>query len=398
MPLPPAGSPRVLIVTPEIAYLPEGIAANASKIRIGTGPPAEKAATLVSALFMHGVDVHVALPDFRRLFHTRCHRTRVAESRQHLSACENRVHLAEDRHLFYWKPHVHCDANDAITIALAFQREVINHIVPLVQPDLIHCMGWMTGLIPAMARERDIPCLFSIPNLDTVKACLNTIEDRGIDAAGFWHHLYYERYPSDYETTRESIPVDFMASGIWASDCVGMDSPVSLRDIVAGRSTFLDDGLRRVLSQKWEAGNAIDMGSPPAALLRAAHNGDGFLFDDAHPEGWATDAARAPVFYPLPVTEQYRRRHRIMSESALAATQHAAPDRYMKHYEKMLRRPLRPSGQAVINQMPSSQSQPRIAPSILFGRRPSPHDRGIPSGSQFVDGENEQPAVSSLRL
>jgi glycogen synthase len=338
MPSASAGSPRVLIVAPEIAYLPEGIAADAGEI--GTGPPAEKAATLVSALFRRGVDVHVALPDFRRGFHTRCRCTRAGESRQRLSVCENRVHLAEDRHLFYWKPNVYRNAGDVITIALAFQREVINHIVPLVQPDLIHCMGWMTGLIPAMARERGIPCLFSIPNLNTGKACLSTIEDRGIDAAGFWHHLYYERYPSDYETTRESIPVDFMASGIWASDCVGVDSPVSLRDIVAGRSPFLDDGLRRVLSQKWEAGNAIDMGSPPAALLRAAHNGDGFLFDDAHQEGWPKDVHRAPAFYPLPVTEQYHRMHRDMSESALAATQHAAPDRYMQRYEKMLRRPL----------------------------------------------------------
>jgi hypothetical protein len=131
-----------------------------------------------------------------------------------------------------------------------------------------------------------------------------------------------------------------MASGIWASDCVGMDSPVSLRDIVAGRSTLLDDDLRRVLSQKWEAGNAIDMVSPPAALLRAAHNGDGFPLDDAHPEGWPTDVTRATVFYPLPLTEQYRGMHRIMSESALAATQNAAPDRYRERYEKMLRRPL----------------------------------------------------------
>ena len=371
MPLAPAGSPRVLIVTPEIAYLPEGIAANASEIRIGTGPPAEKAATLVSALFRRGVDVHVALPDFRRWFHSRCRCTPAGESGQRLSVCENRVHLAEDRHLFYWKPDANRDANDAITIALAFQREVINHIVPLVQPDLIHCMGWMTGLLPAMARERDIPCLFSIPNLDTGKACLSAIEDRGIDAAGFWHHLYYERYPSDYETTRESIPVDFMASGIWASDCVGMDSPVALRDIVAGRSTFLDDGLRRVLSQKWEAGNAIDMGSPPAALLRAAYNGDGFLFNDAHPEGRPTDEARAPVFYPLPVTEEYRRMHRIMSESALAATQQAAPDRYMQRYEKMLRRPLQHEGQAIFNQAASSRSLPCQAPSTQFERQRS---------------------------
>jgi glycogen synthase len=371
MPLPPAGSPRVLIVTPEIAYLPEGIAANASEIRIGTGPPAEKAATLVSAMFRRGVDVHVALPDFRRWFHTRSCCTRAGESGQRLSVCENRVHLAEDRHLFYWKPNVYRNANDAITIALAFQREVINHIVPLVQPDLIHCMGWMTGLIPAMARERGIPCLFSIPKLDTGKACLSAIEDRGIDAAGFWHHLYYERYPSDYETTRESIPVDFMASGIWASDCVGMDSPVSLRDIVAGRSPFLDDGLRRVLSQKWEAGNAIDMASPPAALLRAAHNGDGFLFDDAHPEGWPKDVPRAHAFYPLPVTEQYHRMQRAMSESALAATQHAAPDRYMQRYEKMLRRPLRHEGHAIFNQTAPLRSQPGQAPSTLFERQRS---------------------------
>jgi len=211
----------------------------------------------------------------------------------------------------------------------------------MVQPDLIHGMGWMTGLIPAMARERGIPCLFSIQNLDTGKAYLSTIEDRGIDAAGFWNHLYYEQYPSDYETTRDSIAVDFMASGILASDCAGMDSPVSLRDMLAGRSVFLDDGLRQILSQKWEAGNAMDMGAPHAGLLRATHNDDGFLVDGAHSAGCPMGAHRARVFYPLPVTAQYRRMHRIMSESTLAATQQAAPNRYTKRYEKMLRRPLR---------------------------------------------------------
>ncbi len=339
MPLPPGGSPRILLVTPEIAYLPEGISANAQQVSIRTGPPAERAAALVRALFQNGVDVHVALPDFRRLFRTRSRGTRAGESRQRLSVCKERVHLAQDRHLFYWKPQASCHMADAITIALAFQREVINHIVPIVQPDLIHCMGWMTGLIPAMAHERDIPCLFSIQNFDTGKACLNTIEDRGIDAAGFWKHFYYERYPSDYETTRESNPVDFMASGILASDCVSVDSPVSLRNIVAGRSAFLDDGLRRILIQKWEAGNAIDMGCPPASLLQAAHNGDGFLFDDAHPEEVNSVMHRARAFYPLMVKENHRQIHRIMTESTLAATQHAAPDRYMKRYAKMLHQP-----------------------------------------------------------
>jgi len=339
MPLPPGGSPRILLVTPEIAYLPEGIAANAYQVSIGTGPLAERAAALVRALFQNGVDVHVALPDFRRLFRTPSRCSLAGESRQRLSVGQERVHLAQDRHIFYWKPQASRQMKDAITIALAFQREVINHIVPMVQPDLIHCMGWMTGLVPAMARQRDISCLFSIQNFDTGKACLDTIEDRGIDAAGFWNHLYYERYPSDYETTRESIPVDFMASGILASDCLSVDSPVSLRDIVAGRSAFLDDGLRRVLIQKWEAGNAIDMGCPPASLLQAAHSGDGFLFDDAHPAEVNRVMHRARAFYPLLVKENHRQMHRIMTESTLAATQHAAPDRYMKRYGKMLRQP-----------------------------------------------------------
>jgi Starch synthase catalytic domain len=397
MPLPPARSPRILIVTPEIARLPEGIAANANKLRIGTGPRAERAASLVNALFMRGVDVHVALPDFRCLFRSRCRRTAAGKSRHPLSVCKDRVHLAEDRHLFYWKPHAPQHTIDSITIALAFQREVINHIVPIVQPDLIHCLGWMTGLIPAMARERDIPCLFSVQTFHTGKACLNTIEDRGIDAAAFWRHLYYERFPSGYEATRDSIPVDFMASGILASGCSGIDSPVPLRDIIAGRSVLLDDSLRRVLSQKWEAGNAIDLGSPPAALLRAAHDGNGFLFDDPHQEGWPIDAPRTPVFFPLPVTAQYRRMHRIMSENTRAATQQAAPDRYMQRYEKMLCRPLRPEGQAVFNQAASLPNQPRKGPSILFERRPSLHDQGMLSGSQYVDGKNKYPAVSSLR-
>ena len=70
-----------------------------------------------------------------------------------------------------------------IKIALAFQREIINNILPHVRPDLIHCNDWMTGLIPAAARQMGIPCLFTIHNIHTVETLLDYIEDRGIDAA-----------------------------------------------------------------------------------------------------------------------------------------------------------------------------------------------------------------------
>jgi hypothetical protein len=42
--------------------------------------------------------------------------------------------------------------------------------------DLIHCNDWMTGLIQAMARRLEIPCLFTIHNIYNGKALLSSIE------------------------------------------------------------------------------------------------------------------------------------------------------------------------------------------------------------------------------
>lgn len=96
----------------------------------------------------------------------------------------------------------------------SLQSEIINHIVPRVEPDLIHCNDWTTGLIPAMSRKIGIPCLFSVHNLHTMHCTLEQIEDRGIDAAEFWQNLYFDHIPRDYESSRNSNRVDFLASGI----------------------------------------------------------------------------------------------------------------------------------------------------------------------------------------
>jgi starch synthase len=266
------GSPRILLVTPEIAYLPDGIAANARQIKIGAGLLANTSASIVSSLFQHGAGIHVAVPNFRRLFTTEGSRTSSRNSFHRVAVCEERVHLAQDRNLFYWYPRAPDQMIDDLKIALAFQREVINHIVPIVQPDLIHCMGWMTGLVPAMARERDIPCLFSIFDVDTGTACLNTIEDRGIDAAAFWNHLYYHSCPSAYEDARETIPVDFLASGVLASTCVSTVNPILLPEIVNGHCKFFDEGLKLVLTNKWEAGCAVTIDHTLQAPFDPAHD------------------------------------------------------------------------------------------------------------------------------
>ena len=52
--------------------------------------------------------------------------------------------------------------------------------------------------------------------LDRVLELVQHIEDRGIDAASFWQHLFFRYMPSSYEETRDWNPVDFLASGIFA--------------------------------------------------------------------------------------------------------------------------------------------------------------------------------------
>lgn len=182
------------------------------------GKLADFSAALVQALFAQDVDIHVALPDYRSLFNN--HADPIFQqnmTRLRNQAPDSRIHLAEDRAFFY-KNSIYSESNEKNMIAsIVFQREVINTIIPRVQPDLIHCNDWTTGLIPAMARQMGIPCLFTVHSTHTVKTVLSFIEDKGIDAAVFWQHLFYEQLPLNYEETRGHNAVNFLASGIFAA-------------------------------------------------------------------------------------------------------------------------------------------------------------------------------------
>jgi hypothetical protein len=59
--------PTILVVTPEITYLPEGMGNMAQRLRAKAGGMADVSASLVSALYDQGADVHVALPNYRRM-------------------------------------------------------------------------------------------------------------------------------------------------------------------------------------------------------------------------------------------------------------------------------------------------------------------------------------------
>jgi len=256
--------PRVLVVTPEITYLPDRMGSIANFLTAKAGGLADVSAALINSLIDQGADVHIALPDYRSIFADRL----APFLKKELSAIrsrmpDERIHLAEDR-AFYYLNRVYSDyGEENLKMSLAFQREVINNIVPRVRPDLIHCNDWMTGLIPAMSRQMGIPCLFTIHNLHTVKASLAQIEDRGIDAAYFWHHLFFENMAFDYERTRGSNPVDFLVSGIFAAHFVNTVSPSFLTEIIEGRHDFVSPSLRQELANKWHAGCAMGILNAP---------------------------------------------------------------------------------------------------------------------------------------
>ncbi|WP_435547779.1 glycogen synthase [Desulfobacterium sp. N47] len=270
-------NPRILIVTPEVTYLPEGMGNITNYLTAKAGGLADVSAALISALLEHGADVHVALPDYREIFNTQLARIFGKELDLIRKKVPNeRIHLAEDK-VFYYLNHVYSNYGwENLKIALSFQREVINNIIPRVRPDLIHCNDWMTGLIPAMARKLGIPCLFTIHNIHTTKTFLSNIEDAGIDAASFWQNFYYENMSYDYWGTRESNPVDLLTSGVFAAHYVNTVSPAFLNEIIEGKHSFVETCLRQELSNKWHSECATGILNAPEPTFNPSKDNEIF--------------------------------------------------------------------------------------------------------------------------
>ncbi len=231
------------------------------------GGLADVSAALISALVARGADVHVALPNYRRLFNGTIFHLHEDELRKyHQVLPDARIHLAQDR-IFYYQDRICCNHHDeAIRIALAFQREVINHIVPVVRPDLVHCNDWMTGLIPAMARRRGIGSLFTIHNIHTREVPLAWVEESGIDAAEFWKNLFLTGMPSNgYEQARADLSVDLLTSGIFGAHFINTVSPGFLNEIVEGQHPIVPESARNEIRNKHAAGCATGILNAPDA-------------------------------------------------------------------------------------------------------------------------------------
>ncbi|MFD0893768.1 glycogen/starch synthase [Luteolibacter ambystomatis] len=214
--------PRILLVTPELgesAFLSRrGNRAPCAK----AGGLADVSALLLDTLSQEGLDVHVAMPNFRGMFHSDAG----IPSRQ--------LHLCQDREFFYRRSVYDGSPEANLRAAMAFQRDVIHYILPRLRPDIVHCHDWMTGLVPAAARAAGIPSLFTVHNLHDERTTMSYIEEKGVDVPRFWQHLYFEQYPSSYESMRDHGAVSLLGSGILAADHMNTVSPSFLHELSAG--------------------------------------------------------------------------------------------------------------------------------------------------------------------
>jgi hypothetical protein len=134
--------------------------------------------------------------------------------------------------------------------AIAFQREVIHEFLPRIRPDLVHCVGAMTGLVPAVARSLGIASIFTLDGIETAPCTLAEMENRGIDPGDFWQKLYYAGYPGTYEQCRNDNPVDLMTSGVFCASWVHFFSAGLLGSLLEGRHPAAGPALRQELADK----------------------------------------------------------------------------------------------------------------------------------------------------
>ncbi len=256
--------PRILIVTPEITYLPAGMGNMAQRVSAKAGGMADVSSSLINALFELGADVHVALPNYSKMFNSEG-KDIIQRAKEKIAdkLGEQRIHLAEDP-IFYRKHKVY-DSNHNHLAALAFQRDVINNIIPEVQPDLIHCNDWMTGLVPAVSKRLGIPSLFTVHNIHSERLTMAEVEDRGIYASEYWENLYFTGSPANYEDARNNKHIDFLATGIFAADHVNSVSKTFLYEVVEGKHSFVPQSIQTELANKLYSGHATGILNAPDA-------------------------------------------------------------------------------------------------------------------------------------
>ena len=259
--------PRVLICTPEITELPEGMGNAAHTIRAKGGGLGDISAGLIRYLHEdERFELHVVLPKYDAKFRDFANVT--AKELDLLVPLLQRkgVHLVSDSafsnlHAVYEDSAAH----PRVRRAEAFQRYIINQLLDELRPDIVHCNDWMTGLVPAAAREKGIKSIFTLHNVFTEYDTPAAVDRMGIDVRRFMAHLFMADYPDAWRDNWNTNRIDFTASGIHAADIVNTVSPTFLYELVRGEfESIVPPSVRSAIRTKDDNGRALGILNAPS--------------------------------------------------------------------------------------------------------------------------------------
>ncbi len=265
-----SSKPKILICTPEVTELPEGMGNAANLVSAKGGGLGDISASLIRNLNKNeDYDLHIVLPKYDSKIKNVAAITNQQIDRLAVVLSGKGIHLVNDSAFSYLNtPYDDGSIHSPVRRSLAYQRHVINLLLDYIQPDIVHCNDWMTGLIPAAARSKGIKSLFTLHNIFTEKQTMMNIELSGIRPLDFADSLYFEEYPEDlkenWEKHFKTNKVDFTASAVFAADHFNTVSKTFLEELYD--NVFPDivtPPLFEVIKQKYDDGRASGILNAP---------------------------------------------------------------------------------------------------------------------------------------
>ncbi|HHE38831.1 MAG TPA: glycogen synthase [Candidatus Cloacimonetes bacterium] len=229
--------PKILLCTPEITELPEGMGNAANFVSAKGGGLGDISASLVRHLNeSREFELHIVLPKYDNRIKNVSKYTNQQIDRLSITLQGKGIHLVNDSAFSYLSnPYAEHKLHSPVRRSLVFQRYVINNLLDWIEPDVVHCNDWMTGLIPAAAKAKGIKSLFTLHNIFTEKQTLMDIELSGIKPMEFVENLYFEEFPENIKQNWRKYfntnKVDFTASAIFAADYFNTVSQTFLEEL-----------------------------------------------------------------------------------------------------------------------------------------------------------------------
>jgi ADP-glucose type glycogen/starch synthase len=256
--------PKILLCTPEITELPEGMGNAAHLVAAKGGGLGDISASLVRHLNdSNEFELHIVLPKYDNKIKHMAAITSQQIDRLAVVLSGRGIHLVNDSAFSYLSnPYEDNVIHTPTRRSLVFQRHVINNLLDFIQPDVVHCNDWMTGLIPAAARAKGIKSLFTLHNIFTEKQTMMEIEYSGLRPLDFIEYLYFEQFPENirqnWKKHFNTNPVDFTATAIFAADMFNTVSPSFLQELVEDHfPDLVPRSIYHMIADKFHTGRAL---------------------------------------------------------------------------------------------------------------------------------------------